>query len=79
MTYYTVIDTAKTSEKIRELRKKNGYTTTSLAKEMGISHTLVSKWENKQVPTVEHILHLARIFKVPINEFLIYQIIKENR
>ena len=55
---------ARLSEKVKELRKKNGWAQEDLAREIGVSLATVQRWERKEVkPTRLARLELARIFK----------------
>lgn len=55
----------KLSEKITELRKKNGWSQEELAFRLGISRQSVSKWESgAALPEMEKIVQLAELFDV---------------
>jgi transcriptional regulator with XRE-family HTH domain len=55
-------------EKLRSLRKKQGFTLTEIGDELGVHQTFVSQLElNKRKPNAEMILKIADIFGVDIN------------
>lgn len=52
--------------RLRELRKKNGYTQASLAKALGVSQSTVGNWEaGSRVPNFDNLERVAKIFGVP--------------
>ena len=52
-------------QRIKDLREKNNFTQTSLAKRLGISRNAVNSWEmGLSFPSVANIIELTRIFKV---------------
>ena len=55
------------SEKLKELRKEKGLTQEELAKEIFVSRTLISKYENGAIyPTKENAIKIAEFFGSPI-------------
>lgn len=53
------------SEKITDLRKKNGWSQEELAEKLGVTRQAVSKWEGAQsVPDIDKILQMSRLFGV---------------
>lgn len=51
------------SEKLKELRKEKGLTQEELAKEIFVSRTLISKYENGAIyPTKENAIKIAEFF-----------------
>ena len=59
------------SEKLRLLRKKNGYTQETLAKEIGVTRQAVYKWEDGQVyPEVDKLVKLRILFQASIDNML---------
>lgn len=58
-------------ERIRELRKAKGITQEALAREVGVSETTISKWENgNSVPDIEMLCILSDYFEVSLDELL---------
>ena len=56
------------SEKLKELRKEKGLTQEELAKEIFVSRTLISKYENGAIyPTKENAIKIAEFFKVDLS------------
>lgn len=59
------------SEKIRELRRKNGLSQEELADKLNVSRQAVSKWETgAAVPTTETLVELADYFGVSLDYLL---------
>ncbi len=59
------------SQKVRLLRKKNGFTQEKFAKEIGVSRQSVYKWEDGQAyPEVEKLVKMRRVFSVSIDDLL---------
>lgn len=55
----------KLSDKIMNLRKRNGWSQENLAERLGVSRQSVSKWESgASVPDLDKILMLSKIFEV---------------
>lgn len=58
-------------ENLRRLRKENGISQKRLAKELGLTPSLVSSWESgRGNPTVESVLTMCRILGVSADELL---------
>ena len=54
-----------TSERIKELREKNGYTQSSLAKRLSLTRACVNAWEmGISSPSTENLAELTQIFHV---------------
>ena len=59
------------SEKITELRKKNGWSQEDLAEKLAVSRQAVSKWESAQsVPDMNRVLQLSELFGVSTDYLL---------
>lgn len=59
------------SQRLKELRKENGYTQTQLAEILEVGRTNISNWENKVcVPDLDTIAKLAAIFHVKADYLL---------
>lgn len=57
-------------KKIRELREKNGVSTLTLAKEIGVSQRAIEYWESeKRVPRIESIKAIADYFNISLDSF----------
>ena len=53
------------SERIHELRMRQGYTQVSLAKKLGVSKQAVSNWENGNIqPSIDMLIRIADLFSV---------------
>lgn len=53
------------SEKIKDLREKNGFTQTALAKKLGLSRSAINAWEmGISIPSTQYVVELALLFKV---------------
>lgn len=61
-------DIKKSGERIRKLRKQNGYTQETLAKELGIDRSLLSHIESgKRGCTVDNFIQFAVLFHVSLD------------
>ncbi|MCM1494766.1 MAG: helix-turn-helix domain-containing protein [Bacteroides sp.] len=59
------------SEKLKEIRKKEGVSQEQLAEKIGVSRQAITKWETgKGLPDVENMVIIAEIFKTTIDELL---------
>lgn len=59
------------SEKLRLLRKKNGFTQETLASELGVTRQAVYKWEDGQAyPEVDKLVKLRILFQASIDNML---------
>lgn len=69
---FKTINTKKTGEKIKELRKKNGYTVEQICNIFYISPQAVYKWQTgESLPTLDNICILADIFGVSIEDIVV--------
>ncbi|MDE5804105.1 MAG: helix-turn-helix domain-containing protein [Lachnospiraceae bacterium] len=67
------------SEKLKEIRKKEGISQEQLAEKIGVSRQAITKWETgKGLPDVENMVIIAEIFKTTIDELLMNSITKET-
>lgn len=58
-------------DRLRELRRKNGYTQASLAKALGVAQTTVGNWEaGIRQPNFTTLKRLAKIFNVSVDYLL---------
>lgn len=58
-------------ERLRELRKKAGYSQEELAEELNISRQAVSKWENGSAnPDVNNLIRLGELYQVSTDSIL---------
>lgn len=54
--------------RLRELRRKHGYTQLEVAKKLGLSRSSIANWEQgARVPDFLSIKHLCRIYRVPVD------------
>lgn len=59
------------SEKLKEIRKKEGISQEQLAEKIGVSRQAITKWETgKGLPDVENMVIIAEIFKTTLDELL---------
>ena len=59
-------------ERLRELRKKAGYSQEILAEMLGISRQAVSKWESGQgKPDIDNVIKLTEIYQVSADYILL--------
>lgn len=59
------------NERLRELRKKAGYSQEELAEELNISRQAVSKWENGTAnPDINNLIQLAKLYQVSTDYIL---------
>lgn len=59
------------SDKIIQLRKRNGWSQEDLAERMDISRQAISRWENgTALPDANNILHLSKLFNVTTDYLL---------
>ena len=53
------------AERLKELRVEKGMNIVQLAKEMGVSHAAISRWESEiREPNLENLVLIAKYFKV---------------
>lgn len=65
------------SEKLKEIRKKEGISQEQLAERIGVSRQAITKWETgKGLPDVENMVIIAEIFKTTLDELLMDTIAK---
>lgn len=65
------------SEKLKEIRKKEGISQEQLAEKIGVSRQAITKWETgKGLPDVENMVIIAEIFKITIDELLMDSVTK---
>lgn len=58
-------------ERLRELRKKAGYSQEELAEELNISRQAVSKWENGTAnPDINNLIRLGELYQVSTDSIL---------
>ncbi|MDE5588060.1 MAG: helix-turn-helix domain-containing protein [Acetatifactor sp.] len=65
------------SEKLKEIRKKEGISQEQLAERIGVTRQAITKWETgKGLPDVENMVIIAEIFKTTIDELLMNSVTK---
>ena len=58
-------------DRLKELRKKNGYTQTSFAKALGVAQTTVGNWEaGTREPNFDTLERIVKILGVPVGYLL---------
>ena len=57
-------------ERFQELKKKAGFTNEKIAEKLNLSEDRVKKWNDKALPTLEHMVKLADIFQVSVDYML---------
>lgn len=58
-------------ERIKELRLKNGFTQTMLAKKLGLSRSAINAWEmGISIPSTQYLVELSKLFKVTTDYIL---------
>lgn len=58
-------------ERFKDLRKENRLSTIDLGKELGVSNSTITRWENGViVPSIDNLFNIAKYFKVSA-DFLI--------
>ena len=66
------------SEKLKEIRKKEGISQEQLAERIGVTRQAITKWETgKGLPDVENMVIIAEIFKTTIDELLMDSVTKK--
>ncbi|MDE7177352.1 MAG: helix-turn-helix domain-containing protein [Lachnospiraceae bacterium] len=66
------------SERLKEIRKKEGISQEQLAEKIGVTRQAITKWETgKGLPDVENMAIIAEIFKMTIDELLMDSVKKE--
>lgn len=73
-----VIDLKSTGDKIKQLRKENGLSVRDIQDLFGFEYPqAVYAWEQgKNVPTIDNLLVLARLFEVSIDEIVISHMVE---
>ena len=67
------------SEKLKEIRKKEGISQEQLAEKIGVTRQAITKWETgKGLPDVENMVIIAEIFKTTIDELLMDSVTKKT-
>lgn len=61
-------------ERIKQLREKQGYTQTELAKMLGVTRSCVNAWEmGISVPSTQSLVQLSQIFDISVDYLLLGQ------
>ena len=65
------MDTKKVGERIKEIRKENGFSQQEFGKVLAVSQDTVSLWENgKSLPTAEFLIAMAQTFGISVDYIL---------
>ena len=68
------------SEKLKEIRKKEGLSQEQLAERIGVSRQAITKWETgKGLPDVENMVIIAEIFKTTLDDLLRGSAVKQEQ
>lgn len=72
---FPVIDLAKTGRRIEERRRKAGMTVREIQTYFGFEYPqAIYKWQHGEcLPTVDNLLALARLLRVPMEDLLVYE------
>ncbi|WP_407400559.1 helix-turn-helix transcriptional regulator [Treponema sp.] len=73
-----VVDLKATGNQIKSLRLENGYTVREIQNVFGFEYPqAVYSWEQgKNVPTIDNLLVLARLFESPIEEIVVSRMVE---
>lgn len=73
-----VFDVVQTGNKIKILRKENGFTVHELQVLFGFDYPqAIYAWESgKSIPTVDNLIVLARLFSVALDELICYSLVE---
>ena len=59
------------SERIKDLRERDGYSQTALSKKLGLTRSSINAWETGiSVPSTQYLVELSRLFKVSTDYIL---------
>lgn len=59
------------NERIKELREKNGYTQSTLAKNLGLSRSAINAWEmGISIPSTQYLVELSELFNTSTDYIL---------
>ena len=65
------MDTLRTGQFLKELRKEKGFTQEQLGEKLGVSNKTVSRWENgNYMPPVECLEMLSDLYGISMNEIV---------
>lgn len=65
------MDMKNIGERIKEIRKENGFSQQEFGKVLAVSQDTVSLWENgKSLPTAEFLIAMAQAFGVSVDYIL---------
>ena len=73
-----VIDSEQTGNKIKILRKQNGFSVHELQDLFGFDYPqAIYAWESgKSIPTVDNLIVLARLFSVSLDDLVCYSLVE---
>lgn len=71
--YKPIIDTKNTGLQIKKLRKESGFSVTDIQNVFGFEYPqAVYSWEQgKNIPTIDNLMVLARLFQVSVEEIIV--------
>lgn len=68
---YEGVDNMDFGEKLKDIRKREGFSQEQLAEKIGVSRQAITKWETgKGLPDLENMKILAEIFKTTLDELI---------
>ena len=72
--FLPVIDLEASGKRLEQLRKKNKLSVKDIQELLGLSAQAVSKWKTgKSIPSTDNLLALSVIFKVHMEDLLVYK------
>ncbi len=68
------------ASKLKNLRKKTGFSQEKLADKLGVSRQAVTKWETENgIPDIENIIAISKLFDVSIDDLLLDEEVKKEK
>lgn len=74
MRRFPALDVKATGHQIKQIRISQGYSVADIQAYIGLepTATAIYKWERgENLPSIDHLFALAKLFKVPIEEILV--------
>lgn len=67
-----VVNNFETGEKLQQVRVKKGYSQEEVAKQLGVTNTTLSQWENgHHVPKLDYLVGLAGLYETTLDELVV--------
>ncbi len=68
------------ASKLKNLRKKTGFSQEKLADKLGVSRQAVTKWETENgIPDIENIIAISKLFDMSIDDLLLDEVVKKEK